>query len=188
MQRIGRQLFAAAVGVLSLAAAASAQSPDSAYPARPAKSYVMVYPGQTVARAAMPASDPQVRPIAAAEPAAVPVATAPAAAGCSTCGGAAEGCSSCGSSQGSQGWSSLKSRLSLSQPGCLNPVGCGNWKTERTFIFGGCCQFFNCGKDCGSCGAGCGKGGYWSKCPGMIYGPGIGTGMNPCVYDSYLNH
>jgi len=90
----------------------------------------------------------------------------------------------------------VKARLFSSEYGYSNPLGCGTCQSERTFLFGSCCQFFKPGRECGSCGdtggAGCATGGcgsgYWSKCPRIIYGPGTGTPMNPCVYDSYLNH
>ena len=33
--------------------------------------------------------------------------------------------------------------------GCANPVGCGSCASEKTFLFGGCNQFFNAGNKCG---------------------------------------
>lgn len=177
MRCIGRRLFAAAIGVLILTATVSAQAP------KPAKSYVMVYPGQPAPTAAQPDDVKWVAAKTVTIPAAdvavaapVPVASAAPAAECSTCN--TNSCSTCGKSS-SKFLTSLKGRLA--QPGCANPEGCGNWRSEKTFFWGGCCQFFNCGRDCGSCG-----GGYWSKCPGMVYGPGLSTGMNPCSYDTYL--
>ena len=53
--------------------------------------------------------------------------------------------------------------------GCANPITCGNWASERTFLFGSCKQFFNPGNKCG--GGGCGS----HNNPG------------PCSYSTYLN-
>lgn len=52
--------------------------------------------------------------------------------------------------------------------GCRNPVGCGNFASERTFLFGSCRQFFNAGYKC------------------SVFGAGL-LGHCPCEYGSYLN-
>ncbi len=157
--RIGRHLFAAALGVLALAAAAAAQ--DS----RPAKGFAMALPGQ--APVVAPSGVVPAGCAGCDAAAAIPPAAAPA------------GCSSCGSAAGGH---ALKARVFGPDGGCSNPVTCGNRCTERTFFFGSCGAFFGNGRDCSSCG------GLFGRCPGMVYGPGAHAGMNPCTYDSYLNH
>ena len=71
--------------------------------------------------------------------------------------------------------------------GCANNVGCSNWATHRTFVFGGCNQFFNPGDKCG-------RGGLFGHCGGLFgrdcaTAP-LGTGIvppGPCCYGSYLS-
>ena len=109
------------------------------------------------------------------------VAAAPG--GCSSCGAAAAaptaGCSSCGSTAGPGLFASVHSRIAGSPltigRGCANTPGCGSFASERTFLFGGCNQFFNAGNKCG--GGGCGG----------AYGPGGFGDTTPCKYGSYLN-
>jgi len=64
--------------------------------------------------------------------------------------------------------------------GTVNPVGCGCFESEKTFLFGGCKQFFNPQKTCGE---GCGHGvrGFNDRCPTIIYGPGLGVPANNCA-------
>ena len=87
------------------------------------------------------------------------------------------GCSSCAPSAGPL--SSLATRVGNSPltigRGCANNPGCGSFASERTFLFGGCNQFFNAGNKCG--GGGC----------GTAYGAGGFGDTTPCKYGSYLN-
>jgi hypothetical protein len=71
--------------------------------------------------------------------------------------------------------------------GTVNPTGCGCWASERTFLWGGCKQFFNPQFSCGD--GHCGKGlGNRERCPVPTYGPGVGTPPNNCAGTfSYLN-
>ena len=64
--------------------------------------------------------------------------------------------------------------------GCANPVSCGNFASERTFLFGSCRQFFNPGNKCGH---------SWGL-HGCATSP-LGTGglgnHNSCEYGTHLN-
>ena len=139
-----RQLFLALLGVAATFGTAAAQAPWSPTPLAPA-----AFPRQTVSPVSMSVADP----------------VAP--------GG---GCSSCGSTGTVAGpLSGLHSRIANSPltigRGCANSVNCGTFASERTFLFGGCNQFFNAGNKCGG---GCGNAG------------GFGD-TTPCKYGSYLN-
>lgn len=141
-----RQLFLALLGVAATVATAAAQSPWSPVPLGPP-----AFPRQTVSTVSMN----------------VPVADA---------GG---GCASCGSGAASAGpLSGLATRIGNSPltigRGCANNPGCGSFASERTFLFGGCNQFFSPGNKCG--GGGCGNGSAG----------GFGD-TTPCKYSSYLN-
>lgn len=95
------------------------------------------------------------------------------------------GCTNCGSGGGtahrgfvmSGGGGYLTSNCPLGAT-CNN--GCGSAASTAKFVLGPCSSFF----------APCGPGYYGrGKCPGTpVYGVGPRVGMNPCVYDSYLNH
>jgi hypothetical protein len=140
-----RHLFLAVCGVVASASLASAQGTWSPAPLGPP-----TFPRQTVSPASMSVSAP--------------------AGGCSTCGAAAAPAGP---------FAGLHSRFANSPltigRGCANNPGCGSFASERTFLFGGCNQFFNAGNKCG--GGGCGSG----------YGPGgMGDG-SVCKYGSYLN-
>ena len=154
-----RSLFLAVCGVVASASLVSAQGTWSPAPLGPP-----TFPRQTVSPASM--------------------TVAAATGGCSSCGAAAAaataGCSSCGTTAAPAGpFAGLHSRFASSPltigRGCANNPGCGSFASERTFLFGGCNQFFNAGNKCG--GGGC----------GTAYGPGgMGDG-SPCKYGSYLN-
>lgn len=197
MRFLGQRLLVAALGVFILGSAAEAQAPVAA---RPAKSYRMAFPGEAVAAApAAPAVIEEVTWKASVTPAAAlaDAPTAPTVAGCcgapaapacgSTCDDPCAKKKSCGHS-GPSFLTTMKARLFSPSYACENPVGCGNCKSEKNFAFGSCCQFFTPGRECGSCGDGCGGSRYWKKCPPIIYGPGTGAPFNTCAYDSYLNH
>lgn len=67
--------------------------------------------------------------------------------------------------------------------GTVNPVGCGCWASEKTFLWGGCRQFFNPQH---SCGRGCG--GERNPCALPTYGPGYGAPANSCAGPfTYMN-
>lgn len=65
-------------------------------------------------------------------------------------------------------------------PGCPNPIGCGSWASERTFLFGSCKQFFNPGGKCDS---------YWDRFARNVTTPlgagGLGA-AGPC--DPLFSH
>ena len=88
------------------------------------------------------------------------------------------GCSSCGGGSVGSGLAArvVNSPLTIGR-GCANNPGCGSFASERTFLFGGCNQFFNAGNKCG--GGGCNSYGN-----GSVGGFGDTT---PCKYGSYLN-
>ena len=140
-----RQLFLALLGVAATVATSAAQSPWSPVLLGPP-----AFPRQTVSTVSMN----------------VPVAEA-------------GGCSSCSSGAVAAGpLSGLATRVGNSPlaigRGCANTPGCGSFASERTFLFGGCNQFFNAGNKCG--GGGCGNGSAG----------GFGD-TTPCKYGSYLN-
>jgi len=89
----------------------------------------------------------------------------------------AGGCSTCAPSAAVAGLYSrvVASPLTIGQ-GCANNPGCGSFASERTFLFGGCNQFFNAGNKCGRGGCGTGNGSAG----------GFGD-TTPCKYGSYLN-
>ena len=140
-----RQLFLALLGVAATVGTAAAQAPWSPTPLAPA-----AFPRQTVS----PVSMNEVIP----------------AGGCSSCGAATA--ASVGPLAG------LHSRFAASPltigRGCANSPNCGTFASERTFLFGGCNQFFNAGNKCG--GGGCGGGNAG----------GFGD-TTACKYGSYLN-
>ena len=140
-----RSLFLAVCGVVASASLVSAQGTWSPAPLGPP-----AFPRQTVS------------------PASMTVAAAPG--GCSSCGAATV--APAGPLAG------LHSRFAASPltigRGCANTPGCGSFASERTFLFGGCNQFFNAGNKCGG---GCGS----------AYGPGGFGDTTPCKYGSYLN-
>lgn len=126
------RLFGAVAALIGCAAVAAAQAPVPAVPAAPGTP-----PGMTPVPVALPpASLP-------APPAAPPVMVSntncgtPAAAPCNDCKGKKKG--------------GLLDKFLIGS-GTANPIGCGCLAAERTFLFGGCKQFFTPGKTC--CGGG----------------------------------
>lgn len=92
------------------------------------------------------------------------------------------GCSSCapGHAGGAVAGTNSTSPWLIGE-GCRNPIGCGNFASERTFLFGSCRQFFNPGFDCA---------GPFSHCfpkHSLIYGTGGIGDHKRCEYGSYLN-
>jgi hypothetical protein len=180
-------MVAAALGVLGVAGTVSAQGTPQPMPASLGGLPLVVaplVPGQAVVPAPAPAT-------------AAPV-IAPAPQG--GCCGSTSVPSGCGSDSccGKTSRGGLLGHLSNSKcgigEGCANPVGCGNCATEKTFLFGGCHQFFNPGNKCGGGlfgGHGCGGGlggifGGCKVCPFPPQGTG-GLTSGPCTYFSYLN-
>jgi hypothetical protein len=173
-------ILAAVLGVVGGAGAASAQAPQP-MPASPG-----AVPAVAAPIVVAPAHPAQVAPIQA---------PAPIAGGC--CGSAAptiasDSCGGCESSKGSKSRrGGLFHRASIGE-GCANPIGCGSCASEKTFLFGGCNQFFNPGNKCSSVlGGGCGGGGLFGLCGrGDCAISPVGTGgLNspPCTYTSYMN-
>ncbi len=175
--------------------------------------------GATFAQAPQPMPGPAGGVPAVAAPAVVapaqPIAAAPAPISGGCCGSApviaqdyyGGGCDSCGSSASTKGrHGGLFHRATIGQ-GCANPIGCGSCASEKTFLFGGCNQFFNPGNKCGGgiLGSGCGSsgcgghgggcgngacGGLLSRLRGDCAISPVGTGglsSPPCTYTSYLN-
>jgi hypothetical protein len=185
----------AALGVLGAAGAASAQNPQPMPTTTPAT------PGGLPAVAA-PAAGAPAQPVPAAPTAPTPYgqAYAPGApvvagngygytsGGC--CGSAAPVASDCGGSgSGTGARSSLfghlcHSRLAVGE-GCAKTAGCDSCAAEKTFMFGGCSQWFNAGSKCGghAMGSGCGScgGGWGGGCGGsgglLHHGSGCGGGL-----------
>lgn len=177
----------AAAAVLAVTGSASAQTagvgslpqipvigqPAAPVPAAPAAPAPAMAAPAAPAPAAAPAAAPAVSPI-----------IVHGASGCSTCAPACDPCGKSRSLFGGGVFSSLKIGS-----GCANPVGCGNFASERTFLFGGCKQFYNPGNDCGKHGGDCGKGGHkGGGCKNCLTpdGPGGYFDRN-CEYGSYLN-
>ena len=106
--------------------------------------------------------------------------------GCAACGTSIpQGChcggaSGFGSTQSSGLFGSLHNKFSIGE-GCAKTAGCNNYAMERTFLWGGCNQFFCPGNKCGSGGCFGGR--------NCIYPPlGRGGLYEPtCSYGSYLN-
>lgn len=86
----------------------------------------------------------------------------------------AAGCDTCAPARHHGG---LLSGLTIGE-GCRNSAGCGNLATARTFMFGGCNQFFNPGYKCRLCGR--------SRGSAPVGAGGLGDHC-PCVYGTYLN-
>lgn len=88
----------------------------------------------------------------------------------------AGGCAGCAAPAAGRG--GVLSGLTIGE-GCRSEPGCGTFASERTFLFGGCNQFFNAGYKCTLCGRK-DRGVY----PMGTGGLGVHT---PCVYGTYLN-
>jgi len=143
------RLLAAAAALIGLVSFASAQAPvPSTLPAIPsaAPAPVAAPPGMMLVPV-----PPAQAPVAAPAPV---VVQAPA--GCATPAPAAA--SDCGPKVRSN----LLSRK-LIGCGTANPVGCGTLATERTFLFGGCNQFFTPCRTCGGSEIEYGSGGLGDK-------------------------
>jgi hypothetical protein len=175
-------ILAAVLGVVGGAGAAAAQAPQP----------MPVTPGGLPPVAA-PVVVAPAQPVLAA-PAPHAIAPAPTAGGCcgstpvahNACGNPCDsGCDAKGRKHGRSGGLFHKAAIG---EGCANPVGCGSCASEKTFLFGGCNQFFNAGNKCGG---GCGGGGLFGRLCGAdcAIAP-VGTGglnQPPCTYFSYLN-
>jgi hypothetical protein len=138
------RLFGAVIALVGCAALASAQQPIPVAPP-------VAPPGMTHV--------PQVPPPSAlpAYPAAPPVQYANPA-----CGTPAPACDPCKDGKDGQR-SSLFGKLFIGK-GTASPVTCGCLAAERTFLFGGCKQFFTPGKTCGGCALEYGPGGVLGNC------------------------
>ena len=94
-------------------------------------------------------------PILQAQPAPIPMASAqmaPAMAApmAAPVYGGVGGCSSeCAPTAASKRIAGRVLSPFLIGEGCANPVSCGSFASERTFLFGSCKQFFNPGNKCG---------------------------------------
>ena len=62
--------------------------------------------------------------------------------------------------------------------GCRSTPGCSSFASERTFLWGGCNQFFNAGYKCKLCGR--------NRGASPVGAGGLGDHC-PCVYGSYHN-
>jgi hypothetical protein len=169
-QRICRRLFAAATVAIVLAGTASAQDRTGAPPTIPVASPVgaEAAPGPT-APTVPAASAGAVVSIPESAPTSHYRSVGTAARGFVMESGGGYFCSSC-------------------QTGQECNSGCGSLKSDCKFVFGSCRSFFSpCGPSLG--GRHGGLGGRLDNCRTPVYGTGSMNGpMNPCVYDSYLNH
>lgn len=170
-------ILAAVLGVLGGAGAAFAQAPQP-MPATPGAAPAVVIPAQPA-------------------PAPAPVAggccgsVAPTSDGCGACD---TGCDSAKGRKHHRNGGGLFHRATIGE-GCANPIGCGSCASEKTFLFGGCNQFFSPGNKCGGgLGGGCGGNGRGCGLLDRLHGScaiaPVGTGgLNspPCTYTSYLN-
>jgi hypothetical protein len=134
------------------------------------------------------ANDPNPNLVVISDPAAPHVVTAPAFAprsvpnlagppivavsGLNRSGG---GCESCGAKAGA-----VLAGIGIGE-GCQNPVTCGNWATERTFLFGSCRQFYSPGRACG------GTHHWFGLKDPIAYGSGGIGDHTRCEYGSYAN-
>lgn len=146
------------LAVLLIAGAAAAQQPVPAVP--------MPAPGTPPPPAALAGQPPVALP-----PTAGPIVV-PAQPGCGT----PAPCADCGSAKPKH---SLLGKAFIGS-GTASPVGCSCFAAERTFLFGGCNQFFTPGKTCfgGAKEYGCGSG----ECGG-----GFGHRDNCKHITSFLN-
>jgi hypothetical protein len=172
-------ILAAVLGLVGGAGATFAQAPQP-MPATPGAAPAVVAPAYPVPAA------PHI------------VAPPPIAGGC--CGSVAPiaygDCGGCESTKGRKhrNGGGLFHRASIGE-GCANPIGCGSCASEKTFLFGGCNQFFSPGNKCGhGLGGGCNGGGCLGGLRDRLSGAcaiaPVGTGgLNspPCTYTSYLN-
>ncbi len=142
------RLFLAGLALAVSAAAGFAQTPITLPPVTSSPPPVLAIPlAAPVAPAPVefPAALPPAGPVApppvvysnpsCGTPCAAPVAVAPARAKCDKRPGLL---------------SRLAGRLAIGD-GTANPVACGCRAAERTFIFGGCSQFFTPGRTCDGC-------------------------------------
>ncbi|MBN9122632.1 MAG: hypothetical protein J0I06_26380 [Planctomycetes bacterium] len=157
-----RKMLLAALGVLAVAGAASAQQPVPSIPVR---------------MPSVPVTAPTVSPAAAAATPLVPASGATVIRGDG-------GCANCGSSTGRgfvmSGISNVTGgNCQLGYP-CQN--GCGSIKSDLAFHFGSCKNFFApCGPTCSSLSG--------HKCPTLPFAAPWGQGWQcPRAYDSYTNH
>jgi hypothetical protein len=176
-------ILAAVLGVVGGAGAAFAQAPQP-MPATPGAVPVVVAPAQPVLAA------PHI------------VAPAPVNGGCcgsvapapADCGGCDSDCTSSKGRKHHRNGGGLFHKAAIGE-GCANPIGCGSCASEKTFLFGGCDQFFNPGDKCGhGMGGGCNGGGCLGGLRTRLRGDcaiaPVGTGgLNspPCTYTSYVN-
>lgn len=135
--------FGAVIALVGCAALATAQQP---VPAAPPVTPPAPPPGMT------PVPPPAALP---AYPAAPPIQYANPA-----CGTPAPACDTC--KDGKDGKrTSVFGRLFA---GTANPVGCSCLAAERTFLFGGCKQFYTPGKSCSGSTLDYGPGGVYGDC------------------------
>ncbi|HVK16015.1 MAG TPA: hypothetical protein VM533_03640 [Fimbriiglobus sp.] len=172
-------ILAAVLGVVGGVGAASAQAPQQ----------MPTAPGGVPAVAAPVV----VAPVQPAPTLAAPHAVAPAPIAGGDCGGCDNACDSAKGRKHGRNGGGLFHKASIGE-GCANPIGCGSCASEKTFLFGGCNQFFNPGNKCGNgLGGGCGGSsgcGLLDRIRGNCAIAPVGTGglnQPPCTYFSYLN-
>jgi hypothetical protein len=106
--------------------------------------------------------------------------------GCSSCGG---GATSAAQSRWQNYGGTLKNLFVIGQ-GCPNPVTCGSFSSERTFLWGSCRQFHNPGNDCGPRYQGIFSGFHngWGHGANRDLGTGVNLPHTHCVYGSFHNY
>lgn len=162
-----KQLFGLALaGLLGLAGVVSAQAPGTL-------PMVKIPPSPAVL-----VNTPQATPAVPVAPAPVPAAPAPVVVqgqGCSSGCSGVPSClppvkDGCGKDGGKGG---LFGKLFIGS-GVANPVSCGTWGTERSFLFGSCSGFYTPGRTCNG--------------EKIQYGPGGLGNAEPCKsIGTYLN-
>lgn len=187
-------ILAAVLGVVGGAGAAFAQAPQP-MPATPGGVPAVAAP-VIIAQPAPAAPAPYTYSAPQAVSGGCCGSTAPIAA--APCGGCDSGCESSKGKKHHRNGGGLFHKASIGE-GCANPVGCGSCASEKTFLFGGCDQFFSAGNKCGhgGIGGGCGGSGcHGGGLLGRLCGRGdcaiapVGTGglsSPPCTYTSYMN-
>jgi len=137
-----RRFYLAIVASFGLLTAASAQAPIPAPPPAPA-----ALAGPQSGLVPAPVVVPSMQPMMVVAPSSS-YATPVAASACSTCGPTAR--------------SSLVSRAFIGC-GTANPVSCGTFASERSFLFGSCNAFYTPCRTCGGAAIEYGSGGMGPK-------------------------
>ena len=160
------RLFGAVIALVGCAAVASAQQPVPPVPASPVPALPLITTQQPAV------NPPGLTPVPVLPPSTLPPAVPPAPPPIiyanPSCGTPAAPCHDKKAKR-----ESVFGKLFIGS-GTASPVACGCFAAEKTFMWGGCKQFFTPGKTCGGC--------------GLDYGPGgLGNCDNCHHVTSFLN-